>query len=357
MACARGPQPLRVSLDRMSCTRDEPGERVDLGVWATPVEPAPRLAECIGLDPGDLWIKRDDWLAFGGGGNKLRKLEFLCRDAIAHGATALVTTGAAQSNYARLTAASARRLGLGVVLVLAGEGRDAGSGNLTLDGVLGAEIHWAGDVRREELDAVAADVAAQLSERGERPALLPYGGSNALGARGYVQCAAEIAEQAPDARHIVVASGSGATMAGLVAGLGAERVLGVDAGAVADIEPRVRAIVEELDAAGHAKCPLGDERLRLDRGQIGSGYEQMTENARQAIFDAGRCAGLVLDPVYTAKAFAGLRESVASGTVARGERVVFVHTGGLPGLFGHPLAAEIAGGLTRRSGLGGARLD
>ena len=146
-------------------------------------------------------------------------------------------------------------------------------------------------------------------------------------------------------------------MAGLVAGLGAERVLGVDAGAVADIESRVRAIVEELEATGHAQQPLGDERLRLDRGQIGSGYEQMTENARRAIFDAGRCAGLVLDPVYTAKAFAGLRESAADGTVARGERVVFVHTGGLPGLFGHPLAAEIAGGLTLRSGPGGARVD
>jgi D-cysteine desulfhydrase len=332
----------------MNRTGDESRDRVDLGVWATPVEPAPRLAERIGLDAVDLWIKRDDWLGFGGGGNKLRKLEFLCRDAIDRGATVLVTTGAAQSNYARLTAASARRLGLNVVLVLAGDGRDAGSGNLTLDGVFGAEIHWAGEVKREELDAVAAQVAEELSQRGERPALLPYGGSNALGARGYLQCAAEIAEQAPDAQHIVVAAGSGATMAGLVAGLGADRVFGVDAGAVTDIEPRVKTIVAQLVDAGHAQHAVGDEGLRLDRGQIGSGYERMTSRARHAIFDAGSCEGLVLDPVYTAKAFAGLRQSVADGAIVAGERVVFLHTGGLPGLFGHPLAAEIAEGLTRR---------
>ena len=190
----------------------------DLGVWRTPVEPAPRLAQWLGLDPGDLWIKRDDWLGHGGGGNKLRKLAHLCGEAVAAGATTLVTTGAAQSNYARLTAASARRLGLEIVLCLhAGEG----TGNLTLDAIFGATVVWDGDA-----EAIAAEIPGAV--------VLPYGGSNATGARGYVACAAELSEQAPDARHVVVGVGSGATMAGRVAGLGAERVLGVDTGAMAD---------------------------------------------------------------------------------------------------------------------------
>jgi D-cysteine desulfhydrase len=127
-------------------------------------------------------------------------------------------------------------------------------------------------------------------------------------------------------------------MAGLVAGLGAERVLGVDAGAVPDPEVRVARLVQELTGE-----PAGALRLRTD--QVGAGYEAITDGVRRAIADAGRTEGLILDPVYTAKAFAGLTASVADGAIRPGERVVFVHTGGLPGLYGHPLAAELAAGL------------
>ena len=125
-------------------------------------------------------------------------------------------------------------------------------------------------------------------------------------------------------------------MAGLVAGLGAARVLGVDAGAVADPEDRVGAMVAELGADASS--------LRLDREAVGPGYQQLTDGARRAIADAGRDAGLILDPVYTAKAFAGLTAAVERGEIRPGQRTVFVHTGGLPGLFGHPLAAELAAG-------------
>jgi D-cysteine desulfhydrase len=290
----------------------------DLGVWRTPVEPSPRLARWLGLNPGDLWVKRDDWLGHGGGGNKLRKLEHLCGEAVAAGATTLVTSGAAQSNYARLTAASARRLGLDVVLCLhAG----SGTGNLTLNAIFGATVVWDGDP-----EAIAAELPGA--------AVLPYGGSSATGARGYVACAEELREQAPDVRHVVVAVGSCATMAGLVAGLGAERVLGVDTGAVPDAGERTAAFVHELGAS-----PTG-LRLRLD--QVAPGYEQLNDGAREAIEAAGRLEGLVLDPVYTAKAMAGLRAAVADGDIRPGEKTVFVHTGGLPGLFGHPYAAELA---------------
>jgi L-cysteate sulfo-lyase len=329
--------------------------RVDLGVWRTPLEPAPRLAERIGLGAGDLWVKRDDWLGFGGGGNKVRKLELLCAAAIEQGATTLVTSGAAQSNYARLTAAAARRLGLGVVLVLvpegAGEGAGAGTGartgNLALDGLFGAEIRWAEWAR---LDEVAATVVEELRARGERPALLPYGGSNATGARGYLACAGELAEQAPDARHVVVAVGSGGTMAGLVAGLGAERVLGVNAGAVPDAAVRVAAMVSELAEASGWPRPVGHAELRLCDEQIGGGYEQLTDSARRAMREAGRHEGLILDPVYTGKAMAGLAAAVETGEIGRGQRTVFVHTGGLPGLFGHPFASELAAGARAGSG-------
>lgn len=259
-----------------------------------------------------------------------------------------MTTGAAQSNYARLTAAAARRLGLEVVLVLAGDGAGAGTGNLTLDGLFGAEIHWAGECARTELDERAAAIAEELRARGRRPALLPYGGSNALGALGYLGCAKELREQAPDGEHFVVAVGSGATMAGLLCGLGAQRVLGVDAGAVPDAPVRVRAIATELaQLSDEASAP--EARLRVDGGQVGGGYEHLTEQARQAMLDGAQCEGLVLDPVYTAKAMAGLIAAVQAGEIRRGQRTVFVHTGGLPGLFGHPLAEELAGATRARS--------
>jgi 1-aminocyclopropane-1-carboxylate deaminase/D-cysteine desulfhydrase-like pyridoxal-dependent ACC family enzyme len=319
---------------------------VDLGVWRTPVERVPRLAERVGLRPEDLWVKRDDWLGLGGGGSKLRKLEFLCAHALEQGTTVLVTGGAAQSNYCRLTAASARRLGLGVVLVLEGDGPTGPTGNLALDGLFQADVRWAGDIRGSGLDDMVAAVADELRARGERPAVLPFGGSNALAARGYLVCAAELEEQAPAAEHVVVAVGSGATMAGLVAGLGAGRVLGVDSGAVPDAPARVATVVEELTSAGLSWAP-GDTTLRLDRSQVGPGYEKLTDRARRALDDAASCEGLVLDPVYTAKALAGIAAAVERNEIRPGERTVFVHTGGLPGLFGHTLASELAARTAR----------
>jgi L-cysteate sulfo-lyase len=330
---------VRGTLADMSKPRDD----VDLGVWQTPLEQAPRLSERIGLRRNDLWIKRDDWIGLGGGGNKLRKLERLCGRAIAEGAATLVASGAAQSNFCRLTAASARRLGLDVVLVLAGDGRDAGTGNLTLAGVFGADVRWAGGLDGVGLDRAVHEVADTLRAQGRRPAILPFGGSDACGASGYVACAGELQTQAPDAEHVVVAVGSGGTMAGLVAELGADRVLGVDAGAAPDAPARVSAMVAELAQTDASTRP----RLRLDREQIGPGYEALTDATRSAIDDAGRCEGLVLDPVYTAKAFAGLTAAVRTGEIRPGQRTVFVHTGGLPGLFGHPIALQLAARAAR----------
>ncbi|MFF7232375.1 pyridoxal-phosphate dependent enzyme, partial [Streptomyces sioyaensis] len=149
--------------------------RAALATWPTPLEPAPRLARELGLGAEDLWIKREDLTGLGGGGNKVRKLEWICGAALAEGATTLVTTGAAQSNHARLTAAAGARLGLDVVLVLAGSATSSASGNLVLDGLFGATVVWAGNVRGAELAAAAERVAQRLRQRGAVPAVIPLG--------------------------------------------------------------------------------------------------------------------------------------------------------------------------------------
>jgi D-cysteine desulfhydrase len=306
---------------------------VRFSAWPTPLESAPRLAVGLGLREGDLWIKRDD-LTDLGGGNKVRKLEHLVGEAVAAGATVLVTSGGVQSNHARITAAAAARCGLRAVLVLAGSPITGRPGNLALDQLLGAQLVLAHEASGAALDRVVEQVADRLRDDGEVPAVLPFGGSSPVGARGYVTCAAELQEQAPDAAHVVVAVGSGGTMAGLVAGLGPDRVIGIDTGAVPDPVERV------ADLAAALGAPAG--RIRVHRDQVGEGYGLLTRAAAQAMRTAARTEGLILDPVYTGKALAGLAAAINEGAVRPGERTVFVHTGGLPGLFGHSFAAELA---------------
>ncbi|WP_369191407.1 D-cysteine desulfhydrase family protein [Streptomyces sp. R08] len=311
---------------------------VDLATFPTPVEPAPRLAAAIGLGPDDLWIKRDDLTGLGGGGNKIRKLEWTVGAALAEGADTLVTTGAPQSNHARLTAAAGARLGLDVVLVLRGSPGASRSGNLALDGLFGARIAWAGEVDQAGLDRAAAEVCEQLRTAGGRPALIPFGGSSALGARGYARCGEELRQELPDLRTAVVALGSGGTMAGLVTALGPDAVLGVDVGAL----PEPALAVREF-----AGLPPS-EVLRVRHDQIGDGYGTLTTATAEALTLTARTAGLVLDPTYTGRAMAGLIAAVRDGEIRPGERTVFVHTGGLPGLFGHADAVTYAEGQVVR---------
>lgn len=279
-----------------------------LATWPTPLEPALRLAETLGLD--QLWIKRDDLSGLGGGGNKVRKLQYTCAEAVKAGASRIVTTGAPQSNHARLTAAAAARLGLECTLVLAGNAPETPRGNVLLDELAGARIVWAGD---QPLDEVAAQ------QEGFR---IPFGGTSALSAQGYVDCAQELLHQLPDLDAVVVAVGSGGTMAGLVAHLGPERVYGVDTGAVPDPVSTVSELLTQMGA------PVGN--LQIDRTQVGAGYATLTDEVRAAMALTARTEGLFLDPTYTGRAMAGLCAKPPRGNV------VFLHTGGLPGLFGHP---------------------
>ncbi|MBO0836327.1 MAG: D-cysteine desulfhydrase family protein [Actinobacteria bacterium] len=310
-------------------------DRVRLGTFPTPVESAPRLAAALGLGEDRLWIKRDDLTGLGGGGNKVRKLERIVAAALRDGADALVTTGAPQSNHARLTAAAGARLGIPVTLVLSGEPA-APSGNLLLDGLFGARIRWAGDRGPGGLAEVADETAAELRAGGARPAIIPFGGSNRDGALAYADAASELRAQLPGDPVSVVALGSGGTMAGLVAGLGVSRVLGVHVGAVADPRTAVAGLASEITGK-----PVAPESLRVRTDQVGAGYATLADGAAEAVRLAARTEGIVLDPVYTGRAMAGLAAAVRDGDIAEDDKIVFWHTGGLPGLFGHRQAAEI----------------
>ncbi|WP_250007603.1 pyridoxal-phosphate dependent enzyme [Actinoplanes sp. M2I2] len=296
-------------------TRPPMIDPVDLGTWPTPLEEAPRLAARLGL--AQLWFKRDDLLGLGGGGNKIRKLRYTCAQALASGAATVVTSGAPQSNHARLTAAAAARLGLACVLVLGGRPVPERRGNLVLDELAGAEIVWAGD---SPLEAV---VAAEAEKRSAY--VIPFGGSSPVSIQGYVECGRELRAQVPGVGDVdvVVALGSGGTMAGLVRELGPARVIGVDCGAVPDPRATVAGLLgDDADPAA----------LRIDGSQVGAGYSTLTEAVRAALTTTARDEGVFLDPTYTGRAMAALLE----GTFTHGDRVVFLHSGGLPGLFGHP---------------------
>jgi D-cysteine desulfhydrase len=212
--------------------------------------------------------------------------------------------------------------------VLTGEPPGTLSGNLVLDQLAGAEIVWA---LSEHVEHEVERRAQRVREDGGIAYVIPFGGSNPDGVQGYVECGAELLCQLPDLDRVVVAVGSGATMAGLVAHLGAERVIGIDVGAVAD--PRAR-VIELLDSVPGGRVRRAD--LRIDGGQVGAGYATLTLAAADAMRLAARTEGVFLDPTYTARALAGLITCVADGRVQRTHSTVFVHTGGLPGLFGHP---------------------
>ena len=319
--------------------------RVRLTQLPTPLEPMDRFSEWL-RGPRVL-VKRDDLTGLALGGNKARKLEFLCGEAQASGADVLVTGGGAQSNHARMTAAAANRLGFDCHLAVGGKEPRLYSGNLLLDRVLGATLHFTGADSYYEVEAAIEEVAAQLAADGRRPFAMPIGGASVTGAAAFAWAADELLAQADGDGHgsvdwIVVADGSGGTHAGLLAGLGGRaRVLGVDVGTrpdLADVIPRLA--VEVAQRAG--RSAPGDE-LILDRSRFGDGYGAVTDGALEAIERAAGLEGIVLDPVYTGKAMAGLIGGSRDGRFGDGDTVVFWHTGGAVALFSHRYAEVFSG--------------
>ncbi|MGH8842371.1 MAG: D-cysteine desulfhydrase family protein [Advenella sp.] len=311
--------------------------RISFTEHATPLQPLLRLSAYLGGPK--IFMKRDDLTGLAGGGNKARKLEYLAADALAKGADTLIATGATQSNHARQTAAAAAQLGLGCVLLL--ERRLKGqpaeyyrAGNALLNRVLGATLC-------EELPAganIAAAVAAletQLIQQGRKPYIIAGGGSSPLGAMGYVGCAHEITAQASDLGikidYIVHAAGSGGTQAGLVAALCRDNHTRVRGYSVRFDSNRMSEIAHAIanQTASLMDAPsVPADRIEVDDSHIGDGYGIATPEALDAIKLLGRQEGILLDPVYTGKAMAGLIADIHSGRFSADQNIVFLHTGG-----------------------------
>jgi D-cysteine desulfhydrase family pyridoxal phosphate-dependent enzyme len=312
--------------------------RMDLAITPTPLQEMPRLAAAIGLDR--LLVKRDDNTGLAMGGNKARKLEYLVEAARREGADVLVTLGAPQSNHCRMTAAAARVAGLDAHLIFNGPPIEEVQGNMLLDRLFGAT--WSFSPGRPSAETMV-EVAEQLRAQGRRPYVIPGGGSNGLGALGYVRGAFELTEQLSDRgerpRYVVCAGGSCGTLSGLTLGLalaGSKAQLAAVSisNSVPDRVARAREIMSEscdlLDMA------LPDTVPEIWGGYVGPGYGIRTELTTRALETAARTEGLLLDPVYTAKAFGGLIGEIEAGRVKHDDLVVFVHTGGTPALFADP---------------------
>ncbi len=300
----------------------------------SPFHALPRLSAALG-GRVEIWVKREDLLPLAFGGNKLRNLEFLVGAALAAGADTLVTSGRRWSNHARLTAAAGARAGLAVELVLSGPPAQVPGPGIRLATTLGATVHQLPTSDRSARDAEVERIAAAVRARGGRPYVIGVGGSGVLGAWGQLLAARELFGQAAaiDAPidRIVVPSATGGTQAGLIAGAAESTpgpaVLGIAVARPAvELRPAIAAMV-----AGIAPWAT-DRAIDLDEHQLGEGYGHPSEAATDVAALLARTEGLLADPIYTAKALAGLVAGVRSGAWD-GERVVFWHAGGLPGLF------------------------
>lgn len=318
--------------------------RSRLATLPTPLEPGPAL-------PGgaSLWVKRDDLTGLGVGGNKARKLEFLCGDAMAVGARSLVTVGAAQSNHCRMTAAAGAVLGLEVHLVLSGDRPERAAGNQLLSTMFGAQLHFTGAPASHwgELEIAREALADQLADEGLAPYSIPIGGSNATGAIGYVVAFLETMRQCAEAGFrpaaLVHTSSSGGTHAGLVAGRALWRAAGHEVPEVLAVGvargvnhgmPDVADMARDtLALLGRDDVDVEADDVVLDARWMGDDYAVPTDAADAAIGLAARRGGWVLDRTYTGKGFAGLLGNATQQRWRPEDHVVFVHTGGLPAVF------------------------
>jgi D-cysteine desulfhydrase len=306
-----------------------------LGFLPTPLHELPRLSEELGGPR--LWMKRDDLTGLALGGNKTRKLELLLGDALAQGCDCVITGGAEQSNHSRQTAAAAAMAGLECHLALGGEAPALFEGNLLLDQLCGAQLHWCGEHRKgERIPAIAEE----LRRQGRRPYLVPYGGSNRVGAAAFVRALRELVDQSRtlgvQPSQVVFASSSGGTHAGLVLGARA-------------FAPELQAIGVEIEKEGAGEVPVAQlvldlaretaewlalrvevsrEHVELLGDYLGGGYGVVGDLEREAIATVARAEGIILDPVYTGRAMGGLLDQIRRGRFTKDDTVVFWHTGG-----------------------------
>lgn len=318
----------------------------------TPIQKLSRLSQLPEMNGCNLYVKRDDLTGLGGGGNKLRKLEFLLGEALAEGADTLVTWGGLQSNHARLTAAVAARQGMACELILTpsavrGDDDFCYNGNVILDALFGANIHRL--ALGAAPDAYAAELVEKLKAQGKNPFVMPLGGSSPRGSLGYAACAGEILRQADDLGiqfdQIIVPNGSAGTHSGLLAGVTLAQastkivgysVLATEEQASALTLEKTRQVLQLLAPA----TSLADSAINVDGSQRGEAYGAPTEAMLEAVRLLASHEGLLTDPVYGGKAFAGLLAAVRRGDYPAGSHVLFVMTGGLPGLFAYRSAFD-----------------
>jgi len=328
--------------------------RLHLAHLPTPLEPMPRISEHLGGP--NLWIKRDDCSGLSSGGNKTRKLEFLMADAIERGSDSIITQGATQSNHARQSCAAAARLGLECHILL--EDRTgyqdeayAYNGNVLLDQLHGATISLR--PADSDMNAEMELLAQQLRDDGKKPYIIPGGGSNETGALGYVNAAFEMTHQANERSlridHLVHATGSAGTQAGLVVGMQAMNsgipVYGISVRAPkAKQEENVFGLAQRtLDFMGLAQSLVPRNSVVANSDYVGDGYGLPTDSMVEAVKMLATYEGILLDPVYSGKGFAGLIDLVRKGHFKKGENVVFLHTGGSVSLFAYPKTFNLPG--------------
>lgn len=322
--------------------------RESLGFFPTPLVELTKLSKA--LDGPRIFMKRDDNTGLALGGNKTRKLEFILGDALAQGADTIVTAGAAQSNHCRQTAAAAASLGLECHLVLGGKEPEHFDGNLLLDKIFGCRIHWAGKNRKGE---DIPQIVEQLKNDGKKPYVVPYGGSNELGALAFVEALKELEHQCQNMKepftHIVFASSSGGTQAGLMLGKkilqSSCQIVGIniDKGET-DKVPFNQYIVSLANSTSKL---IGENHrfsgadLILNSDYVGEGYGVIGALENEAILLTAQTEGILLDPVYTGRAMGGLIAMIRSGKMKKTDSVLFWHTGGAPALFAYSDSLDV----------------
>ncbi len=323
--------------------------RVSLSFLPTPLEHLQTLSTQLGGP--QIWMKRDDMTGLATGGNKARKLEFLLADAINNKADTILTFGAVESNHCRMTAAAARKMGLKSFLVLSGEKPDRLTGNLLFDEILGSEYLFLPDFndpsRFDEMRLAVFNIVQDLTEQGRSVYMIPPGGSTPLGDVGYYLAALELFDQAREAGfkidHIYVAMGTGGTHAGLLTGVKCldmpTKVVGIGVnkeGSLDDLGmPPVEVIVNEIGELIGEEPNATPDDVFIDYGYYGEAYGVPTEGCIEAIKLVARTEGIFLDPTYTGKTMAALIDKVRKGEFRKDENIVFMHTGGYPGIFPH----------------------
>jgi len=314
--------------------------RIKMAQLPTPLEEMPRLSKVLGGPK--LWIKRDDLTGIAFGGNKERKIEFVMADAIKKGADVIITTGAIQSNHARVTAAAAKKLGLKVVLVMRGKEPERYDGNLLLDNLFGADIRFVQMDPQQALSEMEK-VAVELKNKGHSPYTVPGGASYPTGAVGYVNAMLELINQAkermPNINYVIHAAGSGGTQAGLVItnkALETEtEILGMCIKSKANqwLAEKIVEIANGIRRLLDLKAVAEQKDVVLISDYAGEDYGVLTPEAVEAIKLVARTEGILLDPVYTSKAMAGLIDFIRQRRFKKDDNVIFIHTGGTPGLF------------------------